>query len=333
MQPIWMTYLNGPDVAELALNDDEILTAVEDSLRAQGEGKTVIEPRVHLEPDPAYDGHFNVLRGYVGPLGLAGVKIVGDYVNNYERDLPSEMALLNLFDPKTGMPVAVIDATAITSMRTGALTAIGARHLADPGSKVLGHIGSRGTAYWNVRLLDRLYDFDEIRIHSRRPESRNEFAARLSDDLGKQVTSTEDWETCVRDADIVVEASRLSEPTPLLKTEWIKPGAFVVPYGTMSAVELSLTDRMDKIVVDDWGQCKDGKLGSLRPHVNAGKLNEETLYGELGEIVAGTKAGREATGETNLFWHRGLSLSDIALGNALLVKAKQEGIGQQLQFA
>ena len=333
MQPIWMTYLNGPHVAELALNDDEILSAVEDSLRAQGEGKTVIEPRVHLEPDPAYDGHFNVLRGYVGPLGLAGVKIVGDYVNNYERDLPSEMALLNLFDPKTGMPVAVIDATAITSMRTGALTAIGARHLADPGSKVLGHIGSRGTAYWNVRLLDRLYDFDEIRIHSRRPESRNEFAARLSDDLGKQVTSTEDWETCVRDADIVVEASRLSEPTPLLKTEWIKPGAFVVPYGTMSAVELSLTDRMDKIVVDDWGQCKDGKLGSLRPHVNAGKLNEETLYAELGEIVAGTKAGREATGETNLFWHRGLSLSDIALGNALLVKAKQEGIGQQLQFA
>ncbi|MPY85930.1 MAG: ornithine cyclodeaminase family protein, partial [Actinophytocola sp.] len=68
MQQIWMTYLNGPDVAELALSDDEILAAVEESLRAQGEGRTVIEPRVHLEPDPAFEGHFNVLRGYIGPL-------------------------------------------------------------------------------------------------------------------------------------------------------------------------------------------------------------------------------------------------------------------------
>lgn len=333
MNPIWMTYLNGPAVTEIALTDDEILSAVEGSLQAQGEGTTVIEPRVHLEPDPAYEGHFNVLRGYVGPLGLAGVKIVGDYVNNYKLGLPSEMALLNLFDPRTGMPVAVIDATAITSMRTGALTAIGARHLADPRSKILGHIGARGTAYWNVRLLDRLYDFDEVRVHSRRQESRDEFAARLSADLGKPVLVTDDWESCVREADIVVEASRLTEPTPLLKTEWIKPGAFVVPYGTMSAVEISLTDRMDKIVVDDWGQCKSGKLGSLRPHVDSGRLNEETLYGELGEIVAGTKSGRESPEETNLFWHRGLSLSDIALGHALLSKAETQGVGQQLQFA
>jgi alanine dehydrogenase len=333
MQSISMTYLNGPAITELALSDDEILAAVEGSLRAQGEGKTVIEPRVHLEPDPAYEGHFNVLRGYVGPLGLAGVKIVGDYLNNYQRGLPSEFALLNLFDPHTGMPVAVINATAITSMRTGAMTAIGARHLANPASKVLGHIGARGTAYWNVRLLDRLYDFDEIRVHSRRPASRNEFAARLSDDLGKRVVVTSDWESCARDADIVVEASRLNEPAPLLKTDWIKPGAFVVPYGTMSAVELSLTDRMNKIVVDDWGQCKGGKLGSLRPHVDAGKLTEANLYGELGEIVAGRKAGRESPEETNLLWHRGLSLSDIALGHALLGKARKHGVGQQLQFA
>jgi alanine dehydrogenase len=101
----------------------------------------------------------------------------------------------------------------------------------------------------------------------------------------------------------------------------------------MSAVELSLTDRMNKIVVDDWGQCKGGKLGSLRPHVDAGKLTEANLYGELGEIVAGRKAGRESPEETNLLWHRGLSLSDIALGHALLGKARKHGVGQQLQFA
>ena len=332
-----LLYLNAPDVAALALTDDEILDAVAGGLRAQGEGQTVIEPRMHLAPGKTGSGtpirgHFNVLRGYVAPLDLAGVKVVGDYVDNYRVDLPSEMGLLNLFDPTTGRPVAVIDAAGLTDMRTGAVTAIGARHLARKDSRVLAHIGARGTAYWNVRLLDRLFAFAEIRVHSRRPESRRAFAERLSRDLGKKITEASDWESCARGADIVVEASRLPEPAPLLKTEWIARGTLVVPYGTMSAVELSLTDIMDKIVVDDWGQCKAGQFGSLRAHVDAGRLSERTLYAELGEIVAGRKPGREREEETILFWHRGLSLSDIALGAAMLDKARRMGIGQMLRY-
>lgn len=334
MKPIYITYLNGLDVEAAALDDDEILAAIEGSLAAQGRGETVIEPRMHLIPDPEVHGHFNVLRGYIGgAVNFAGVKIVGDYVDNYQQDLPSEIGLLALFDPATGMPRALLDATAITDMRTGAVTAIGAKYLARKGSRVLGHIGARGTAYWNVRLLDRLFDFDEIRVHSRRKESRDAFAERLTQDLGKNVRALDTWESTVKGADIVVEASRLLQPTPLLKTEWIKPGAFVVPYGTMSAVELSLTDIMAKLVVDDWGQCKAGQFGSLRAHVEAGKLSERTLHAEMGEIVAGKKPGREREDETILFWHRGLSLSDIALGHAILEKAKRLDVGQRLRFA
>jgi len=334
MHPIYVTYLNGLDIEALAITNDEILQAIETSLAAQGRGETVIEPRMHLKPDPQVNGHFNVLRGAIGaPINAAGVKVVGDYVDNYKRGLPSEMAILNLFDPATGMPRAILDATAITDMRTGAVTAIGAKHLARKGSKVLGHIGARGTAYWNVRLLDKLFDFDEIRVHSRRPESRDAFAERLTQDLGKPVRAMADWESTVRGADIVVEASRLLQPEPLLKTEWIRPGALVVPYGTMSAVELSLTDIMAKMVVDDWGQCRSGQFGSLRAHVEAGKLSEATLHAELGQIVAGLKPGREREDETILLWHRGLSLSDIALGHAMLEKAKRLEIGQRLRFA
>jgi ornithine cyclodeaminase len=182
-------------------------------------------------------------------------------------------------------------------------------------------------------LLDHLFNFDEIRVHSRREESRSSFADRLSRDLGKEVVATADWQSCVEAADIVVEASRLDKPTPMLKTEWIKKGAFVVPYGTMSAIELSLTDIMSKLVVDDWGQCKGGKFGSLRAHVEAGKLSEKTLHAELGQIVAGLKPGRQSDAETNLLWHRGLSLSDIALGHAMLEKAERVGVGQRLRFA
>jgi len=334
MQSIDITYLNGPDVRALELTDAEILAAVQSALDAQGRGKTVIEPRMHLVPESSAKGHFNVLRGYIEPLHVAGVKVVSDFVDNYKVGLPSEMALLNLFDPVNGKPLAVVDATAITDMRTGAVTALGAKYLARKNSKVLGHIGSRGTSYWNVRLLDSLYDFDEIRVHSRRPESQQAFGERLSRDLGKPVKVVDDWESCVRGADIVVEASRLPEPTPLLKTEWIKPGALVMPYGTMSAVELSLTDIMSKVVVDDWGQCRKGlPYGSLRAHVDSDRITEENLHAELGQIVAGLKPGRERDDETILFWHRGLSTTDIALGHAMLEKARKMGLGQTLKFA
>ncbi|NWE37043.1 ornithine cyclodeaminase family protein, partial [Pseudomonas gingeri] len=82
-----------------------------------------------------------------------------------------------------------------------------------------------------------------------------------------------------------------------------------------------------------WGQCKSGMLGALRAHVDAGTLSAETLHAELGQIVAGLKTGRESPEETILFWHRGLSLSDIALGHALLEKSKRLGIGQRLRWA
>ena len=327
-----LRFINYEDVQKLAMSDAEIVAAVEDGLRAQGRGEVTIDPRVHLVPDKSYPGHFNVLRGYIKPLGYAGVKVVGDFYRNYEVGLPSELALLNLYEPKHGVPQAIIDASDITDMRTGAVTAIGAKHLAPRGAKVLGHIGARGTAYWNVRLLDSIFHFDEIRVHSRRPESRDAFAARLRQDLGKPVIVTTDWESCVRGADIVVEASRLEKPEPMLKTAWIKKGALVVPYGTMSAVELSLADLADKWVMDDWGQAKAGTFGALRAHIDSGKLNEGNLHAELGQIVAGLKPGRERDDETILFWHRGLSLSDIALGAAMLAKAERLGIGQMLRY-
>ncbi|MGF6232801.1 alanine dehydrogenase [Inquilinus ginsengisoli] len=334
MQEIWIDYLNALDAKALALSNDEILAAVEKALDAQGRGETVIEPRVHLVPESSDKGHFNVLRGYVKSLGYAGVKVVGDFVDNYKLGLPSEMAVLNLFDPNTGVPKAIVDATAITDMRTGAVTALGAKYLARQDSKVLGHIGARGTSYWNVRLLDHLFDFAEIRIHSRRPESRNAFAERLERDLGKRIIVTNNWQDCLDGADIMVEASRLPEPTPLFRTEWVKQGAFVVPYGTMSALEFDLTDIMDKVVVDDWGQCGPGRpFGALRRHVDEGKVTAETLHAEIGQIVCGLKPGRESDGETILFWHRGLSTTDVALGAAMVDKARALKIGQRLRFA
>src|SRR5215468_12342136 len=177
MGELWIRFLSGPDIDSLGLSNAEIVDAVEGAVRAHGDGRVVVEPRVHLVPDPGGAGHFNVLRGHLPAPGVSGVKVVGDFVSNYATGLPSELGLLTLYDPGTGVPLAIMDATLITACRTGAMTAVGARYLARPDARILGHVGARGTAYWNVVLLDALFDLDEIRVTSRRPESREAFAA------------------------------------------------------------------------------------------------------------------------------------------------------------
>ena len=292
----------------------------------------MLEPREHLVPDPAFNGHFNLLRAYVAPLDVAGVKVVGDYVDNYKLGLPSELALLTLYDPRTGVPRAILDATAITEWRTGAVTALGARHFARRGARVLAHIGARGTAFANVVLLDRVLELDEIRVTSARAESREAFGARLAAELDTPVRVVDSVEAAVRGADVVVEATRLPAPEPILATEWIAPAALVMPYGTMSAVELSLTDIMDKVYVDDWGQCRSGRFGALRAHVETGRVTADSIAGELGDVVAGTRPGRESEDERILFWHRGLATTDVAVGHAILARALEQDAGTVLRY-
>lgn len=331
--PIEILFVSGHDVEELALSSDDVLQTVEAVVRAQGEGEVALDSRVQHVPDPSYPGHFNVLRATVWPLGVTGVKVVGDYVENYRVGLPSELALVTLYDPRSGVPLAIVDATEITERRTGALTALGARHLARADSKVLAHIGARGTAFSNVTMLDGTFDFDEIRVTSKRPDSRETFAHRLEEALGKPIGVASSIEEAVVGADIVVEATRLAAPEPLLETAWLQACTLLVPYGTMSILELDVLERMDKVVVDDRAQClRDDAFGALRPHVRAGFLTEESLYGELAEVVAGAKPGRERDDERILFWHRGLATTDIALAHLIVERARERGLGLTLPY-
>jgi alanine dehydrogenase len=339
---LWLRFLSGPDIDSLGLSNADIVAAVERAVRAHGEGRAVIEPRVHLVPDNDGAGHFNVLRGHLsvpdlpGPSaaapGVSGVKVVGDFVSNFAAGLPSELGLLTLYDPRTGVPLAIMDATLITACRTGAMTAVGARYLARPDARVLGHVGARGTAFWNIVLLDELFDFDEIRVTSRRPESREAFAQQLAAVTGTPVRVAASAEEVFDGADILVEASRLTAPEPLLRTAWVKPGAFVVPYGTISAVELDLLDVMDKVVVDDWREAQSGQFGALRRHVDTGRLSAASLHAELGQVVAGARPGRERDDERILLWHRGLAILDIAVGLAILRRAEQREAGTMLRY-
>jgi len=139
-------------------------------------------------------------------------------------------------------------------------------------------------------------------------------------------------EEALAGADIMVEATRLTEPRVLLETRWVTPGTTVIPYGTVSAVDLDLVDVMDKVVVDDWGQATVGPLGALRRQVDSGRLGLHNLHAELGEIVAGRAPGRERPSERTLFWHRGLATTDLAVARLFLHRAAEAGLGTLLRY-
>lgn len=328
MARVAFRFLNRHEVESLLPPTQTLLDVVAEGLRAHGAGEVVLPPKSHIQLDDRFNGHFNILPGYVGPVGMAGVKVVGDYVDNYRVGLPSEVAMLTLYDPRTGVPRCLMDATVLTWLRTGAVTAVGARHLARPDARVVGHVGARGTALSNLRGLAASFPLTEIRIASKRPESRERLAVEAQAATGVRARAVDTVEEAVAGADIVVEATRLERPEPLIRDAWLAPGALLVTYGWVLALERALPLRMDKLVVDDWAQCCHG--GQLHPLIAAGELRREHVHAEIGEIVDGTRPGRERTDERILFWHRGFAISDIVLGSWIFAQAEARGIGTTL---
>ena len=146
MSEIFLRFISAQDIEKLDLTCAEIFQTVEEAVRFQGNRGVVLEPRVHLIPPNSAQGHFNLLRGHLSNPHVSGIKVVGDFPDNYRNKLPSELAMVTLYSPDSGVPLAIVDGTMITAARNVALTALGARYLARSDGKVLGHIGVRGTA-------------------------------------------------------------------------------------------------------------------------------------------------------------------------------------------
>ena len=331
MASVEVLFLSKEDIDALDLSLDEIMNAIEVGLKAHGEKEVIMPSKDHL-PLAYPEKLFNILKGYVAPVGSCGVKVIGDFQKNYEHDMPSEFATLTLFRPETGAPYAIINATSTTWMRTGAVTAVGAKYLARENSRVLGHIGARGTSWYNVAMLDRLFDFEEIRVTSKRPESRERFAAEMSEKLGKKIEVKNNAADTIQDADIIIDASRLVEHEVLVPDKLVKPGALLQPYGAVLSVEHTLPFTVDKFIVDDWNQCKQSQYGQFAGLIQAGELRDEHCYGEVGEVVAGLKPGRESSEERIIFWHKGFAVSDIMIGHLAFEKAVERGVGTPLMY-
>ena len=324
-QTINVRLLTRGEVEALSPGPDVLIDVIAAGLAAHGRQEVVQPPKGHLHLDHLMNGHFNILSAYVGPIKRAGVKVIGDYVENWRQGLPSEVGMLTLYDPANGVPLCIMDATSLTWQRTGAVTCAGAMHLAPKDASIVAHIGARGTAFANLQLLSRKFKLREIRINSARPESRERLVERVEEELGIRAKAYASAAEAIDGADIVIEATRLQKPEVVIPKYAVKPGALVVTYGWMMAIDPALALTASKVVVDDWAQCKLG--GALYPLIQSGQLTEAMIHAEIGQIVAGLKPGRVAGDGTIVFWHRGFAVSDVVLGNWVFERAVRDGVG------
>jgi thiomorpholine-carboxylate dehydrogenase len=224
-----------------------------------------------------------------------GIKMVTFYPNNAGTELPTHMAVIALFDPKTGEPLALMDGRYITEMRTAAVSAVATDALAAPDAKVLTLLGAGVQAQAHLEVLPHVRRFEEVRVWNHHPEKAQRFAERHG-------IKAMELEPAVRDADVVVTATSAREP--ILKGEWLKPGAHVNAVGASRPDWRELDDAaMRNVVIVDSYEGARNESGDVI-------LSGATPFAELGEILNGSK--RVETGATTIFKSLGMAVEDVA---------------------
>jgi len=280
------------DQVRAVLRMEELIPAMERALAEFSAGRVTQPPREMLTIEP-HGAHFGSMPA-AGSVGL-GAKLVTLYPGNAARGLPTHAAVIVLFRPETGEPMAIMDGRLITEMRTAAVSAVATKAMAAEDAKVLAILGSGVQARSHLEALRLVRNFEEVRVWSRTPEHAAQFAA----EVGARAMAAED---AVRGADVIVTATSAREP--VLKGAWLKPGAHVNSVGWPGPQGRELDDEvMHNLLVVDTRETVLKEAGDVL-------LSGAEIYAELGEVLAGVKPVPRHV--TTVFKSVGMAVGDIA---------------------
>ncbi len=274
-------------------------------------------------------GRFNALFASIGGTVRAmGMKWIGSFPANRERGLPRASALIILNCPDTGMPIAVMDGTIISAMRTGAMTALGVYYLAPRSTRKAGMIGAGVQSRAQILgLYTAIPGVEEIALTNRdkaRAETVADECRRL---WGAPVRAVASIDEALCDADVAVTITTAREP--LMFARHIKPGALTVQLAGHEC-EFALIEQCRKIVTDDWEVVKHrGIMTPAIMHQHA-LLHDSDIHANLGELILGIKPGRENDTERIHYAHMGMGVDDVALAWAVYQTARERGLGMPL---
>ena len=330
MTPDEILFLTPREVRGL-LTIDECIAAVEQAFRLYGEGK-VVPPAVVSMHVP--HGAFHVKAGLLDlDRQYFAAKVNGNFPENGARfGLPTIQGVIVLCDAEKGCPLAVMDSREITSLRTGAATAVAAKHLARRDSRTVAICGCGTQGRVQVKALARVCRLQSVFACDKSEEQSLRFARELTQELKITVRAVTDFAAAAGQSDICVTCTTSRQP--LLGLDDVAPGTFIAAIGADNPEKQELHPNLmakSKIVADLVQQC--AVMGDLHHALEAGAVTQADVYAELGEVVSGKKLGRESDEEITIFDSTGMALQDVAAAAFVYEKAERQGSGVRFSFA
>jgi ornithine cyclodeaminase/alanine dehydrogenase-like protein (mu-crystallin family) len=318
-----LLYLSKADVESLGLDMAEIVDALEAAFREKGQGRVEMPPKPGIHPGGG-DNFVHAMPAYIPSLSSAGIKWVAGFPGNPARGLPYITGLLVLNDVQTGLPLAVMDCVWITGKRTGAATAVAAKYLARPDSSVVGILGCGVQGRTNVEALQVLFPLQRVMAYDVDPAAARRYADDVGQRLGLEVVIADNPRQAVAGCDLVVTAGPiLKKPHRTIQAGWLEEGAFASLVDYDSYWHPQAMHEADKFCTDDVPQ--------LRDHQQVGYFQDiPPLHAELGELVIGSKPGRETPAERTMTANLGLAMDDMAVAPLVYARAVERGVGTWL---
>jgi ornithine cyclodeaminase/alanine dehydrogenase len=322
--------LTRQDIASL-LRLDECIAAVEQAFRLYAEGQTLPPGILGI---PAHEGGFHIkAAGLKLARSYFAVKVNGNFFHNMKRfGMPNIQGVIVLCDGENGYPLAVMDSIEITIMRTGAATAVAAKYLARPDSKVLTICGCGNQGRIQLRALTKVLPIERVYAFDIDESRAQRFAGEVADELEIEARVADDLPHAVAQSEVCVTCTPSRKY--FLNREYVAPGTFIAAVGADSEDKQELEPALlasNKMVVDILDQC--ASIGELHHALEKGMLTKAEVHAELGEVIIGKKSGRASAEEIIIFDSTGTALQDVAAAAIVYEKAQQAGSGIQLNFA
>ena len=320
-----LLYLSQAEVADVGLTMAEIIESMEKMFRAKGEGRTEMPPKPGIHPG-AGDSFLHAMPACIPDLKSAGIKWVSAFPGNPAKGLPYISGLVIYNDFETGLPLAVMDCVWITAKRTGASSAISARHLARPEASVMGMLGCGVQGRSHVEAMNELFALKKVLAFDPSEDAGKQFAVEMSSNFDLEVVPVQSPREAVSGCDIVVTAGpMMKKPHATIQAGWLDEGAFASLVDYDSYWQPAAMHAADKFCTDDRPQFENTRQGGHFPDIPA-------VHADLGELATGQKPGRETPAERTMTANLGLALNDMAVAPLIYRKAKEKGIGTWLDL-
>ncbi|MGD9913904.1 MAG: ornithine cyclodeaminase family protein [Rhizobiaceae bacterium] len=300
---------------------------VEQAYRMHGEGRYYMDPKGHIVLD-RFPGEWEAMPSYIEEPHAAACKWVSIREQNREKyNLPTVFSILIYTHPETGFPLAIVDGSYHTVMRTGSAAAISAKWMARKDSKTLAIVGAGHMAEGALATCNEVFKWSEVRVWSRSQDTVSQFAREQQPKYeGFEIKPSTNLEQTVRGADVVVTVTPARGP--IVMKEWISPGTHIAAVGADKKGDQELESTILKgarIFVDDIRQCRTD--GEINVPLSEGLITEADIAGEIGEVVTGRKQGRTSDDEITIFDSTGIALQDSATVPLEYERALAAGVG------